>query len=307
MTEKEIFKLGYTGPALESHEMNVKDLAPALLSIGELFENANQILNGEKIKIAVNIKATKEGSVEVLLAITQNLLSQAQTLFSGDGITAIVNANELLKILGVCSGGGGVIGLIGWLKNRNIKNITELDTGDYKVTLTDGETKIVSKKEVKLFGFIHIRKNIEAIINAPLKKDGIESVKFIHKDKASEIKKEEADFYIAPEVEEEIIDEQEIQSSLQIVNICFQKDGKWKFSDGNSAFFAGITDKEFLSKVEQNEQVFAKDDVLKVLLKRKQYIVSGQIKTEYTISKVLKHRSAAIQIKLPFETKSGEE
>ena len=84
------------------------------------------------------------------------------------------------------------------------------------------------------------------------------------------------------------------------MNISFQPGGKWRFSDGNATFFADILDEEFVEKVQRNMTSFAKDDVLRVKLKRKQSILSGSIKTDYIILKVLDHRSAAITIKLPF-------
>ena len=43
--KEEKFSIKYEGSALANHEMNVKDLAPALLAAGELFEEINAILN----------------------------------------------------------------------------------------------------------------------------------------------------------------------------------------------------------------------------------------------------------------------
>jgi hypothetical protein len=295
----EFFKLGYGGIALERNEMDVKDLAPALLAVGELFENSNQILNGERVRIAVKIKATEPGSVEVLLSVTQGLLDQAKTLFGSDEVTAIINAKELIGVLGL-GGVGGVVGLIKFLKKRPIKSIVELDTGDYKVEVENGEVKIATKKEIQLFRFLNIRKSIEAVISAPLSREGVDKVKFEHDGKKIEITKEEAEYFTAPEAEEELIDEREIETNLQIVNISFQEEGKWRFSDGSSTFFAEISDPDFVRRVQKNEKYFAKDDVLKVFLRRKQFLTNGQIKTEYSINKVLDHRSAAVQIKLPF-------
>jgi hypothetical protein len=112
--------------------------------------------------------------------------------------------------------------------------------------------------------------------------------------------KDESAYFEAPNVPEELIDEIVIEQSLQIVNIAFQENGKWRFSDGNAAFYADILDKGFIEKVQKNQAAFAKDDILKARLKRRQVIATGGIKTEYTIVKIIEHRSAAITIRLPF-------
>jgi hypothetical protein len=303
MSDKTVeFKIAYDGPALATHEMNVKDLAPALLSVGELIEEANAILNGDQAKIAVNIKATQPGSVLVSLSVIQDFLKQAVSLFSSNEANAIVNASQILGFLGLgCGGSAGVLGIIKWLKNREIKNITTLEDGNFRMEVSDGETRVVKSSEIKLFKFISIRKNLETIIKKPLEKEGVEKVSFILEDKQNTVTKDEKDYFSTPTIQEEILGETETEQSLQIVNISFQESGKWKFSDGNATFYADILDKEFAEKVQHNQAAFAKDDVLKVRLKRKQYLSLGGIKTDYIISKVIEHRSAAIQIQLPFD------
>jgi hypothetical protein len=301
MPNPSTFQVTYEGPALANHEMNVKDLAPALLAIGELLEDANRILNGEKAKLAVNIRATEPGSVIITLSAVQNLLHQAVSLFSSDEATALVNAADILRLLGLISGSGaGVIGLLKWLKNRKVKSVTKIDTGDFKLEAEDGEVRITNEREIKLFSFVTIRKNLEAVVT-PLRREGVDKVSFRHDQESNAVTKDEVEYLKAPAFEQEVIDQSELEENLQIVTISFQEGGKWRFSDGNATFYAEIQDQDFLAQVALNQTAFAKDDILKVRLTRKQYLLNGTIKADYVITKVIDHRSALVQIPLPFK------
>ncbi|MBE6440990.1 MAG: hypothetical protein E7022_01495 [Desulfovibrio desulfuricans] len=56
--------IAYDGPALDTHEMDVRELAPALLAFSDMFEEANAVLNGDRAKISLNVKGSfKTGSL----------------------------------------------------------------------------------------------------------------------------------------------------------------------------------------------------------------------------------------------------
>ncbi len=64
--------------------MNVRDLALALLAIGQLFDAANTALNRDEARVSVNVTATGAGSFEISFEIVQNLAGQITALFGRD-------------------------------------------------------------------------------------------------------------------------------------------------------------------------------------------------------------------------------
>ena len=70
------FSIAYDGPALHDGAMDVRDLAPALLAVGQLFDAANNILNSDHTKVSVNVTATGDGSFEVFLELAQTHVQQ---------------------------------------------------------------------------------------------------------------------------------------------------------------------------------------------------------------------------------------
>lgn len=61
------FIVSFDGPAVSEGRIDVRDLAPALLSLGRLIDAANTAVNGDKVPIKIEAKALSTGSFEVHL------------------------------------------------------------------------------------------------------------------------------------------------------------------------------------------------------------------------------------------------
>lgn len=165
------FSIVYDGPALHDGGMDVRDLAPALLSAGQLFDAANTVLNGEQAKVNVNVKATGEGSFEIFLELVQTYGQQIVGLFSGDGVTAAINLKELIFF---GSGSiGGLIWLIKKLRGRRPDRLEKIDDGHVRVTI-DGESFEVPMKLLQLYQDFAVRMALQNLVQEPLKREGLD-------------------------------------------------------------------------------------------------------------------------------------
>lgn len=308
MSKNTYFHIIYDGPSLDSNEMDIKELAPALLAISEALEETNRIFNRGRAEISVNVKGSfKTGCFGIDLSVTQDLLSNLLNFLKTDNV---VSGATLIAYLGFGIGvtkttGKGLLHVIKWLKNRKISKITIED--DKATIFVSDDFLTVEKEIIELLKNYKIRKAIEKAIVTPLQNEGINSfscsgqLQDTSDAKFFDITVEEIEYFVAPEPKDEEIDENTYETNLQTVSVSFLESNKWRFTDGSNTFHAKIADKKFIEQVQNNDISFAKDDIIRVLLHTKQTLTSKGIKTDYTVKKVISHRSTARQLSLPME------
>src|SRR5439155_22077139 len=97
MPDEERFLLKYEGPALVDHTIDVTDLAPALLGLSELIDEANHVINSDRTSISLRSKATEPGCFQVEIHAAQTLTNAAVDFLSRRDVIALVS---LLTLLG---------------------------------------------------------------------------------------------------------------------------------------------------------------------------------------------------------------
>lgn len=301
MSEEKL-TLVFDGPAVENGEIDVQDLAPALLAIGELIQAANNEINGTRAQMSVKVRATAEGSFEVDLNLIQSLMENAKALFdfASSHKDDIAAANELTDLLfkivgGTATIGGGLLALIKFLKGRKPDRIDQ-QGGDVHIHIGDNYF-VTNKRTVQLAESVAVREQAKKAVST-LSNDGIDVIK-VRRPKTDdlEITKSEVIYFDYAETEEQLADETRTMT-LQIISLSFKEDNKWRVTDGGEPFGATIEDAKFLNQIANNEIAFSKGDYLVCEVRERQFRSSKGLKKERSIIEVKDHKPASQQLRL---------
>lgn len=292
------FTVAYDGPALRDGLMDVRDLAPALLAVGQLFDAANAVLNRDEASVSVNVKATGQGSFEIDFTIVQSIASQLTSFFSGNEITAAINLKEI-----IFGGGASLIWLIKILRGKSPEKVEKLSESTVKI-IFEGQTFEVPMALLRLYQDLAVRAAAQKAVAEPLKKNGIDVFEVRNAEKAKEISvsKFEVEYFTKPEIPDEILVDATKRAAFSIVSLSFKEDNKWRLYDGNTQISATVEDFDFQQRVDASQISFSKGDILLCDVRVKQKQTSHGLSTEYVVEKVIEHRPALRQLPLDFDS-----
>jgi hypothetical protein len=304
MARREHFTITFDGEALQAGLMDVRDLAPSLLAIGDLLQEANRVVNGGRSSISVKVRSHfNRGSFEVSLVLVQGLLEQAQEFLRL--YPSIKDTKELLEILFFYTGGvTGAYGLLQFLKRLRGRELPKQGVvfqknGDIEVNL-DNEKVTINHNVYSLATNPTVRVAVERIV-APLQIEGIDKVQFSEGDQSQVVTKEEAPLLRAGEIGEETLIDNTREAVLSIVRLSFKPEHIWGLSDGTVKISATIQDQTFWDRVASGSISFSKGDQMRVRLRtRTARKENGDLKSDYTVEQVLEYipRKRPTQIEL---------
>ena len=196
-------RIRYDGPALVGHDMDVQDLAPALLAVSSIVQIANRKFNGDSATIRVMVNADIEQQCFQLdLSLIQSLFDQAAVLV---GSKDVATAKDIAEWVGLIGTGG--VGLFQVLKRIYGSG----DEGRPEVTFTVGDQAgttiiniagdvhgiVVPTPTAQLLVDPEVNRNVKAVLR-PLEKEGYRDLSFLHGDtEVAHISKGEAERIIA--------------------------------------------------------------------------------------------------------------
>lgn len=302
-------RIAYTGDALVNGEMDIRELAPALLAFTDLVEHAYQTLGGsEKIRVLLNQDSLKKGSFDVTMLLDVDWLQQFKLFGNQARDSGLADLMEVLGWGGTV--GGGIFWLLKKIRGRKITSIEDADEYLQMLHLEDGESIQADRKIVKILVDVDCRISIEKIVE-PLAKDGIDGFELRRpneetKEAIERISKEDATHFKAPPAAsgiEELPPSPEMELHVKITSVNFKKGNKWQLTDGNNTFWASIRDEEFLRKVDEGTLSFANGDMLHIKYHVQQSNKNGALSSEYIVTNVMRLTRRPKQIELGFEYK----
>lgn len=294
------FSLTYDGEAVRDGEIDVAELAPALLALAQAIKATGKIVLGPEADVNLKVRTMKTGSFEVLMnAVTSGdvglMWSIIKQFYQSEDVQTAQAVVETLLLGGTV--GTSVVKFLQWRRGRTIQRKERLEDGSTKVTI-DGTELLLAPGAYEAAQDPAVRAGIEKSIADPLDRDGIDTVKFGNGSNPISIDKSERDFFRSVSSSETEFSST-YEKVFSIVTLSFKAGNKWKLHDGQGARNVTISDEEFVEKIDKGLVSFAKGDLLVCQVRETSARTDSGFKSQYEILKVIEHRPYRPPEKLP--------
>lgn len=303
MTKHVVTTIRYDGPALTNHQMDVQELAPALLALAEMVQLANKTFNGDTASMKVLVKAdVKQQCFQLDIHLAQTVLESARHLFSTDQYKT---AKEIAELLDLCIPGGLASGTVGgvfllWKRLLGSKDApaVAITTEQHGGTTTlvhagDGSPVTVNNYVYQLASDPEMIALGKKVLK-PLARPGYETLGFYQESKAAvewseaEAKEfvERTPAFTAPVVETE---DSNVTPFRTVVSVKTQRnEGKaqWEIKWASKAYMASMEDLEWLADFQAGKVHFTLPYGLDVSLEMTTSRVNPDAEPAFAIKKV---------------------
>ncbi|HEV2756215.1 MAG TPA: hypothetical protein VG318_10635 [Actinomycetota bacterium] len=300
--ESREFSLTYRGPALEEGRIPVRDLAPALIALGDLFQVAREVAEPDAPPVHLEVRAFDDGSFKTaLVAVIQGI---GGVLLS-DPASALSN---LISIIGDAE--LGVFAVLKRIKGR-ITGITHNKDGSTVITTANGDIYNFPNAQQPVFRILEAPRGRDAArtVLEPLRKEGLEEAE-IDATGAGPLTLTAAQADTLDRLDEIDQDDSEIEPIIEqvveavLIPLQPTLDPRYmaRFQMGEQVIRARIEDEVYWGKLRRHEEGYLEGDTMRVRLRMRQWPPDTGKSIEWAIVEVLRHSHPASRaIRLPFE------
>lgn len=297
-------RVRYDGPALAGHSIDVDDLAPALLALGELCKLANRKFNGDRasIKVLINVDV-EQNCFELNVELVQTIFEAAKSLLTHSDVAT---AKEIFEWLGLVGSGWGLFRLLKYLNGRQVteKTIQKVDGKDVIQIKVDGDNNVINV-DPKAMELLEDSRNVKSAqkVVKPLTKEGYDSIEFedqsgkiekIDRRVAESILKYDADL---PPVNLPLDEPPDVVTAwIQVYSPVYEHSADtWRFFYGEGHAYMDISETDIAERALERGGALVNDNY-KVRLEITQSVTdAGRFKNHYKILEVLDFKPAQIQ------------
>lgn len=286
------FTVKFDGPAVESGRMPVRDLAPALLALGELFDVAREVAEPDSPALTLEVRSFERGSFQNLLGLSYDA---AVNLLVSDPVGAVLNVFTL-----VTHGKTGVLAMYRALRGKRIVRTEPTESpGIFLVHNYDGQAIVAPGATINIYQDPRTPAVASGIVK-PLREPGVEELLVRGAEEPLIIKKDEVD--AIPKDQEQDAPEPEVLADstrttlLSIILAPLQDPGrlKWRFTEGHADLWARVTDTKFIRGMETRKEHLNVGDRLKCRLRQiQQDDPEKGLQVEYEVIEVIDHLGAS--------------
>lgn len=305
--------IAYDGAAIAGGLMDVRDLAPALLALGQACKVANRVLNDDALEATTYVRSDmRAGSFEVSIELVLAVPNVVQTSLAviAENRQTLEDAKLVFETLGLYGGAGyGLFQVLKKLKGKKPTEVESRPNGSVTLTTPEGDVIEVRREVYALSEHPDARQAVEDMVK-PLDRAGIDSFEVRSADRPRVLiaTKSDAHVFRAPldggEVNGEILADSEIITVLAVVRPHFEKGHRWGLHDGQSTRGYDMRDDVFLEKVAKRDITFGKGDALRVRLRSRTWRDPAKgIQSGAAVMEVLAVLPAPRQMSLPLPPK----
>lgn len=289
----------YDGAALANHEIDVRDLAPALIALADIVQIANRKFNDDRAEIRVLVNADVEQRCFMIdISLVMSFLDHAKSFFDADRVKT---AKEIADWLGIIAGAAGTTAGGIWtvwklLSGRDRKNFQiEIEGDIVAITTPDGNKVKVARETYALATDKDVQARGRTILK-PLEQPGYESLSFLQNDdEIVEVDEDEAERILAsdplsiePQPTESIA---QISGPVRIKSPQYEGAAKWAFMWQGRAIDAEMSGAaaEWVLDFQENRIDAPPNTVLDVVMtERVKLDKNGEAigKAQYTVTEV---------------------